>query len=346
MEISAKLQRLELLARDSSIESRSRLLSTLSEQVFAHRIPNAEEVALLCDVARLLLTLADEPSRESFAIAVAPSYYTPRDMVFRLVDDTIRIARPVLERSPVLKDADLIELARTRADAYLAAIAHRSHLEHRIVEALLKRGGPEVQLAVSENRSAVLSSDAIKILLQTSEQDEAVCRSLVTRPEIGKADGERLVQQIARILKSRMSTPSKLEVIPTPSLLVKAKTRLGLKELLAEINAGNKLKDDAIIELADADRFNELTTLIGQLAHIEEVTIMRLIVRADANGISMVMKALDVGDLAFRSIVALRQRRLKHSDTQARFDRDDYKKINPREARTMASQLSGGRGRF
>ncbi len=101
--------------------------------------------------------------------------------------------------------------------------------------------------------------------------------------------------------------------------------------------------DIAVARLANEDRSNELTTLLSALSRIDDVSIMRLLVRADANGIGMILKALDISDAGFAAVANFRQRRLRHSDTQVRFERDDYAKLMHPDCKTTLTQLAAQR---
>lgn len=333
------------IARDPSIMARSRLLQSLSDLVFDSRLPSAQEVVELCSIATLLLKVADDDSRRHFATTIAPCRHVPREMVFLLLEDKVAIAGPVLRDSPVLTDQDLEQFVSSLPDERLAFIAMRQNLVPGMVEVLVERGGEVVQLAVSENGSAPLTAKSLKILIHNAEHSEHLCRSLVRRPEISKGDAEHLVQLITRILKSRMRVPEPVaEAASTPMPeLKKLPGRVDIRELTGAVLAGRMSADIAVTRLANEDRSNELTSLLSALSRIDDVSIMRLLVRADANGIGMILKALDISDAGFAAVAVFRQRRLRHSDTQVRFERDDYAKLIHADCKATLTQLAGQR---
>lgn len=337
------------IARDPSIGARSRLLQSLSDLVFDSRLPTAQEVVELCSIATLLLKVADDDSRRHFATTIAPCRHVPREMVFLLLQDKVTIAGPVLRDSPVLTDADLQEFITSLPDERLAFVAMRKNLVPGMVEVLVERGGEIVQLAISENGLAPLSPKSLQILIHNAEHSESLCRSLVRRPEISKGDAEHLVQLITRILKSRMRAPEPVPVLepeaaplPMPELK-KLPGRVDIRELTSAVLGGRMSADIALTRLANEDRSNELTSLLSALSRVDDVSIMRLLVRADANGIGMILKALDISDAAFAAVASFRQRRLRHSDAQVRFERDDYAKLVHVDCKATLSQLAGQR---
>jgi len=337
------------IAHDPSVGARSRLLHSLGELVFSDRQPTADEINELCAVAKILLKVADDASRSHFATLAAASKLLPRDMVFLLLQDKVVVAGPVLKSSPVLTEADLTAFAETLGDERLLFIAQRDKLGANLVEIVVERGGELVQVAIAENVGAELSDVALRHLIHSAEASEPLCRSLVRRPEVPKADAEHLVRLITRMLQARMKASATPEPAPVPaSALVEAASKaqsakIDVSELLAAIKAGTLNVGAAITQLSDDDRFNDLTVLISGLTRVDDVSVMRLLVRADANGIAMMLKALNLSDQAFASVVALRRRRLKTSEAQARYEREDYAKLTVAECKATLLQLASSR---
>ncbi len=342
-------EKLTEIAYDPSIGARSKLLAAICDLIFDHRSPTQEEVASLCAVAKLLLTVADDTSRCHFAVTIAHSRHVPHDMILLLLQDNTSVVGPILRKSPVLTETDLLAIAETTDDDRLVFIAERDELTAALVEVLATRGNEKVQLAISENTGAELSPKTLQILIGTANTSEALCRSLVRRPEISKADAERLVQFITRMLKARMKISAEQIAIPAAAVeepkTKKPEVRLDVNEIIAAVKSGQMTADIAVKRLADDDRFNDLTVLISKLTTIDDVSIMRLMVRADANGIGMIMKALEISEATFGSVIALRKRRLKSSDAQMRYERDDYAKLSTAESKATLAQLNGSAGR-
>jgi uncharacterized protein (DUF2336 family) len=345
------LETMAAIASDPSSEARGKLLVAMGEMVFDRRQPTASEVSALCSVAKLLLKMADDGARSEFAGKIATSRLVPRDMVFLLLQDKVIVAGPLLQKSPVLSDDDLLAFAESLTDDRLQFVAQRDKLGKALVEILVSRGNETVQLAISENTSAELSAKSLQVLIGKAETSEPLCRSLVRRTEVSKSDAERLVHLITKMLKARMKAqakspiePAAMPVIEVPEAPRPAKPaqKASVGDLIARIRAGQMGADEALTQLADDDRFNDLTALISNLSRMDDISVMRLLVRADANGIGMILKALELSDRTFAAIVALRKRRLKISEVQARYDREDFAKLSVADSKATLAQLTGG----
>jgi hypothetical protein len=115
-----------------------------------------------------------------------------------------------------------------------------------------------------------------------------------------------------------------------------------VSEIVAMIEGGSEGIDEAVKMLAEQDRVNDLSMLVSALTRVESMYVMRLLVREDANGIAILLKALGVSSKAYVAVAHARRRRLKHSDTKYRFEQEDYLKLTQVEAQGILAQLLGG----
>ena len=99
---------LQMLARAPG--RRDALLRELTD-IFLESQRNPRERELFDEVADQVLDFVDAPARQHLAERLAMRADAPRRVVVRLAGDAIAIAAPLLARSPVLTDDDLIALA-------------------------------------------------------------------------------------------------------------------------------------------------------------------------------------------------------------------------------------------
>jgi uncharacterized protein (DUF2336 family) len=127
--------------------ARAWLISDLSED---NRI--AAEGALLMQL--------DDPSplvRQAMAEVFARSAEAPAAIVQALAVDQPGIALPVLEHSPLLIDADLVDIVATGSDAMQCAIARRINLPASVGAAIAEVGCAAAALELIENAHAELA---------------------------------------------------------------------------------------------------------------------------------------------------------------------------------------------
>jgi uncharacterized protein (DUF2336 family) len=191
-ESSSKLSELEDLLRLLPPGKRSALLKSVTAMFAENNARYRPAQVVLFD--RLLNQLICEPEREATAefsrrIAALPSQ--PIKVVDRLArNDDIAIAEPVLMRSSCLDDSTLGEIARTKGQTHLLAIACRPRLTAEIVDLLLARGDEVVVRYVANNRGAQISEKIADALIERARSDETLAILVRQRHEIADRLGK------------------------------------------------------------------------------------------------------------------------------------------------------------
>ncbi len=348
-------EHLQALALDKSQEARGILLGRLAECVFADRRASDAEIVIFVDIAHRLLNTASVMSRASLAQSVCENDAAPRDLILRLAGDVILVAEPILSRSPVLQESDLLVLAETLSNAHLQAIATRKVVTLRITNALVRRGDIAVHRTIAENARARISQESILKLVDEAEWDEDLCRILTLRGDLPQVEAERLGTIVVHRLKLRLGRRAPIvdSVTFEPEPIQAEKSRRGklpLTEMIRSVRAKSLSLDEAIVTLARADRYNELAGLIAAISHLDEFAVLKVLVRADCNGIIVVLRSLGVSPETWNEVAKFRMRRLRLSQTQFRLEREDYLKMTVESAIKLVSQfdnrrLSAGRPR-
>jgi uncharacterized protein (DUF2336 family) len=107
-----------------------------------------------------LVVEAERDIRQRLAERLADAAWAPSALINILALDEIEIARPIIARSPVLQDHDLIRLLVQATLEHQIEVARRPRLAASVVEAILARGEPAVLTALASNDSAELSPRA------------------------------------------------------------------------------------------------------------------------------------------------------------------------------------------
>src|SRR5215831_2919181 len=79
---------------------------------------NPRERALMQEILRRLTRDVEMAIRIALAERLADDTTAPLELVLLLVDDAIEVARPILLRSPLLSDDDIVKLIAGMSDAH------------------------------------------------------------------------------------------------------------------------------------------------------------------------------------------------------------------------------------
>jgi uncharacterized protein (DUF2336 family) len=140
------------------------------------------------DLVKALLSLlvgdVETQVRRSLALAVASSDQLPAPVVSRLARDRIEVAQPILEASPLLEDAELIDIVRTNAMQYALAVAGRERVSEQLADVLVDSGQQPVVARLVGNAGAALSTKTLKRVMEDWRDDKQVQERLVRRPAL------------------------------------------------------------------------------------------------------------------------------------------------------------------
>lgn len=134
-----------------------------------------------------LLALLDDPSplvRQALAETCAASARTPRPLVVALACDVPEVACPILARSPVLTDADLVDAAALGSEAMRAVIAARHHLSHAVSGALAEIGDSDTLVTLIENPTARITTGRLLRMVERCGGDSILREALLARPDL------------------------------------------------------------------------------------------------------------------------------------------------------------------
>lgn len=143
--------------------------------------------ALRREAAIGLTWLLDDPSalvRRALAEALAGAADAPHHIVLALACDQAEVSCPVLERSPVLTDAELVDCAAIGDVRAQIALARRPRLGRSVAAALAEIGAREAVVALAGNLEAELSASVLRRVFERFGEDAQAREALLTRPSL------------------------------------------------------------------------------------------------------------------------------------------------------------------
>ncbi|MCB2054804.1 MAG: DUF2336 domain-containing protein [Geminicoccaceae bacterium] len=170
------------LRADSSPETRAVIAAKFG--ACFERLAQVETQDLAHAILGLLVGDMEREVRRALAQSIATSGNLPRATALELARDDIEVATHILEKSPVLDDADLTEIVRTNAMQYALAVAGRERISEGLCDALLDTGARDVVVRLAGNTGARLSVAALERVFCDWRADTAVQNRLVRRPEL------------------------------------------------------------------------------------------------------------------------------------------------------------------
>jgi uncharacterized protein (DUF2336 family) len=150
-----------------------------------------------------MIMLLDDPSplvRCALAEVFASSQKAPPVIVDALAADQPQISVPILSRSPLLLEADLIDLVATGRPQAQAAIASRAMLPRSLAAAIAEVGAAEACLALLENLDADIAPFSIDRIVERFGHLAPIRENLLARDDLPMATRQALLSKLSQTL--------------------------------------------------------------------------------------------------------------------------------------------------
>ncbi len=137
----------------------------------------------------------------------------PRRIIGQLARDTeLIVAAPILEYSPLLSDADLLEIiASAKATEALAVIARRKYLSVNVCDALVTSLDIPAVAALLTNPDAQIREEALAAIIEQAEQVREWHKPLVLRVELSQRAIRRIASFVGMTLVEQLASRHGLE---------------------------------------------------------------------------------------------------------------------------------------
>lgn len=198
-------ERLIRLARSRSSEDRHRLLLGVVE--LCEAAPEAGRPAreIMADVFLTLVAQAERDIRKALADRLADADWAPRALINVLALDEIEIARPVIARSPLLRDQDLLRVLIEATVEHQIEVARRPQVGGVVVDAILDTGDPCVLTALAGNTTAEIEEPGMRRLIEASRRIAALRAPLARHPRLNERLAQDLYVWVGQALREAIS---------------------------------------------------------------------------------------------------------------------------------------------
>jgi uncharacterized protein (DUF2336 family) len=155
------------------------------------------------EAALAMTALLDDPSalvRRALAGALCTASNAPRILILGLAADEPEVAAAVLQHSPVLTDADLVDCLKTGGVFAQTALARRPNLPPGATAALAEIGPRDAILALIGNAEIDLPAELLHRILSRFNDDVSLRDALLERPSLPASLRARIAVAAAKDL--------------------------------------------------------------------------------------------------------------------------------------------------
>ena len=288
-----------LLADDGEAEVRAELAAKIARLLPGlSQSENAHIFALTIETLECLARDAAVTVRAVLAEEIKRLTCIPHDVIKLLAQDAETIvAAPILEYSPLLSDADLIEvIACAQTNEVLAAVARRHRVSEEVSAAIVKSLDIPAVAALLVNPDARIRKETLDRIVEESEDVSDWHIPLTLRADLSARAIRRIASFVGAALIERLAARHDLSDVTRQHLSRELRARLAEKtgivdapapgvtaaELLAAAKAAGKL-DSVFLEQAAQSGSRELVVLsLSELSGVPEAKIKRILAACNA----------------------------------------------------------------
>ncbi|HOY76481.1 MAG TPA: DUF2336 domain-containing protein [Hyphomonadaceae bacterium] len=194
------------LAKEKSSEKRRELMRQVTDSFLTTAEPRTDREAELFDeIVGALTADLETQVRVDLAKKVAASRLSIRRTALRLANDVIDVARPVLESSRALTQADLVEVVRAQSQEHMMAVTRRDDIGEHVSSALVAKGSDPVVASLLNNQTARISRETYERVAERAQTSVALQSPLVKR--------ESVPLEVLNLVYSRVSADLRKEIL-------------------------------------------------------------------------------------------------------------------------------------
>jgi uncharacterized protein (DUF2336 family) len=160
------------------------------------------ERGLMNDILRRLTKDVEMAIRIALAERLADDPSAPHNLILMLADDRIEVARPIIMRSPLLTEVDMLKLIAECGAAHHEALAARPKIGLKVCEALAASDNESVLCTLVHNATAHISPAAFERLAEKSRRIEALREPLAGRTDLPAEVATRMCTFVSETLKT------------------------------------------------------------------------------------------------------------------------------------------------
>lgn len=317
-EPGSPLPDLVALARNPSVDARQRLLMgvlTLCETQGA----SEESAKAFGDI---FLTVADQIERDIrkvLATRLAQADWAPRAVINVLMMDEIDIARPLLAASPVLQDEDMMRVLLEATLEHQIEVALRPRLSGRVSDAIIDRGEPATLTALASNRTAQISGEGVRRLVEHSRRIAALRLPLTRHPGLTAPLAEQMYQWVGIALRQSIAARFEIDEARLVSVVEQATTEAMApsqtapdsperdemeRRLIDKLHAAGQLKPGYLVRAIREKRLGLFLHGLAALSGLPATDIRKALADNSAEALYYACAAIGMDRAVFPAILA------------------------------------------
>jgi uncharacterized protein (DUF2336 family) len=345
---SSLIPELDDIVKHGSAERRADAVARISDLFLqdAARF-ETQHVALFDDILSGLVPRTEIETRMELAERLSRLDNAPPTLMKQLArEDEIKIAGPILSRSPLIDEPTLIDIARAKGQDHLAAISERPSLSPPVTDVIVRRGDRDVVRSVAANAGAQFSEHGYSNLVNRAVDDGTLALTVGQREDIPPATLKRLLVKSVETIRRRLLDIAKPKQ--------KAAINKAMKEIsdsagaqpvvrdfgpaqraILALRQAGELNEVALLKFAREQKYEEAVAALAALSGMRLATVHQLVQGDRYDPVLLLGKSTGLEWATIRALVILRLGGRMPSGPDVEEARLNYERLSPATAQRV-----------
>jgi uncharacterized protein (DUF2336 family) len=309
------MARLSQLAADPQTARRGDIYLAVATlyQSQAMRLSERER-RLMREILQRLSADVEMAIRISLAERLAEDDQAPTELILLLADDRIEVARPVLLRSRILSDEDLLSLLDHASEEHLIACAERPHIGERVCASLAENQSHSVLVALVRNATAHISQQTFETLIEKSKKIAALQGPLVHRTDLPAGLALKMCDWVSDALKAhiRLSYPQistyaeeKLEEAKQSVQSPAPPVNQGASKLVDKLAGAGQLKAGFLLRVLHQGQLDLFDIAFARLLGLEVERVSQILHHSGVVPLALACRSVGIDRCVFSTVYSL-----------------------------------------
>ncbi len=272
------------------------------------------ERSLMSDILGKLVTEVERDVRQQLSLRLARLPEIPKDLIVQLANDEAEIAKPVLLRSRVLQDTDLIDIVKRRSHEHRLVIAMREGLGEDVAEALVEFGEEDVIDALINNHDAMISRLTMDYLVEETKRLDRFQEPLLHRPDMPTELAYRMYWWVSASLRKYILSEFEIDE-GLVDQLIQDSANVAIdrpvpalsetEELAEQLMRKGDLTERFMVQTLRSGRVSLFVAGLARLCEIDKASMQRIVFDSEGAALAVAWRACSFERQSFAAVYLL-----------------------------------------
>lgn len=339
------------LAREKSVVGRQSLVNALAdlfEEGTEELSPDEREI--MQGILKRLVADTEKQVRQAVSERFADSDYLPGEIAYQLATDDIEVAFPILAKSDLLRDLDLIEIIRNRTFEHQLAISQRETVSLAVSDVLVETDRESVILSLLGNAGAKISRATLERLVEESRTITPFHEPLLSRSDLDEDLGKRMFVWVSAALRGHIISRYKIDQDEADDLLAEISVAAqnappqvdvpsAAEQLAAELKEDGEITPDLLAKSLREGEVRLFEALLKVATGLRKRLVERILFEPGGEGLAIVLKSMDCPQDAFEQMFTMSRRARRVEEKTIKRESGNLRNFYPKITQAAAEKV-------